>query len=196
MPTTSNFPPHSTAINLPCIQNQISSSPHISSSKPKPYILFFLTYILSSNIKMKLLKLIFVLLFSVTLLFNATFSSSQETTSENVTHLEDDDEMEDTLFRGASRFLAQKKQKTLTCNKAPRICRSKGSLGPDCCMKKCVNVMTDRLNCGICGNKCKYGQICCRGNCVNPSFDKRNCGGCNKKCKKGEYCAYGMCSYA
>ncbi|PIA40635.1 hypothetical protein AQUCO_02400003v1 [Aquilegia coerulea] len=104
---------------------------------------------------------------------------------------------EPSSLRGASRFLAQHKPKIqLSCNKLPRICRSKGSPGPDCCKKKCVNVSTDRLNCGMCGNKCKYSQICCQGKCINPSFDKRNCGGCSKRCKKGEFCSYGMCNYA
>ncbi|KAL5775297.1 hypothetical protein ACOSP7_012854 [Xanthoceras sorbifolium] len=85
----------------------------------------------------------------------------------------------------------------MTCDKFPRICRQlKSSSGPDCCKKKCVDVRTDRLNCGMCGYKCKYNEICCKGKCVNGSFDRRHCGGCNKKCKKGEFCVYGMCNYA
>ena len=100
-------------------------------------------------------------------------------------------------LRGLSRLLAQQNLiANMTCDKFPRVCRLKGSAGPDCCKKKCVNVKKDRLNCGMCGYKCKYSEICCKGNCVNASFDKRNCGGCNNKCKKGEYCVYGMCSYA
>ncbi|OVA08780.1 Stigma-specific protein Stig1 [Macleaya cordata] len=98
-----------------------------------------------------------------------------------------------------SRFDAVKKNPPKisrpTCNKFPRICRGKGSPGPDCCKKMCVNVMFDRLNCGMCGNKCKYGQICCGGSCVNPLWDRRHCGGCNIKCKKGDTCVYGMCNY-
>ncbi|OAY84237.1 hypothetical protein ACMD2_05433 [Ananas comosus] len=34
-----------------------------------------------------------------------------------------------------------------------------GSPGPDCCKRRCVNVMTDGLNCGRCGAKqvrCSY----------------------------------------
>ncbi|KAE8677186.1 hypothetical protein F3Y22_tig00111542pilonHSYRG00103 [Hibiscus syriacus] len=96
------------------------------------------------------------------------------------------------------RFLAWRYPKHgMTCDRFPRICRrEKGSPGPDCCRKKCVNVKKDRFNCGMCGYKCKYGEICCRGQCVNASFDKRNCGGCNNKCKRGELCVYGMCNYA
>nr|XP_018625743.2 stigma-specific STIG1-like protein 2 [Nicotiana tomentosiformis] len=107
-------------------------------------------------------------------------------------------------IRGASRFLSQKSpyyksktiQKRMTCNKNPRICRAKGSPGPFCCKKKCVNVFTDRQNCGFCGKKCRYNETCCKGQCVNTLFHKRNCGGCNNKCQKGSACVYGMCSYA
>ncbi|PON91273.1 Stigma-specific protein [Trema orientale] len=101
--------------------------------------------------------------------------------------------MSETSLRGMSRFLAQQ---SLTCDKFPRVCGLKGSKGPDCCKKKCVNVKTDRLNCGMCGYKCKYTEICCKGKCVNSSFDRRHCGRCNNKCKKGQFCAYGMCDYA
>ncbi|XP_068667421.1 stigma-specific STIG1-like protein 1 [Aristolochia californica] len=99
-------------------------------------------------------------------------------------------------LRGVSRLLAQKNPKSLKCNKNPRICRAKGSPGPDCCKKKCINVTTDRLNCGLCGRKCKYREVCCKGQCVNMLMDRRNCGRCNNKCKKGGVCVYGLCNYA
>nr|POE61325.1 stigma-specific stig1-like protein 3 [Quercus suber] len=106
-------------------------------------------------------------------------------------------EQEAASLRGVGRFLSQYHQPAkMTCNKFPRVCRLKNSPGRDCCNKKCVNVITDRMNCGACGRKCKYSEICCKGKCVNTSFDKRHCGGCNKKCKKGELCVYGMCNYA
>ncbi|KAF2303664.1 hypothetical protein GH714_021046 [Hevea brasiliensis] len=67
-------------------------------------------------------------------------------------------------LRGTMRFLAQKtRASVMTCDKYPRVCRAKGSPGPDCCKKKCVNVRTDKLNCGKCGKKCKYPEICCKG---------------------------------
>lgn len=84
----------------------------------------------------------------------------------------------------------------MTCDKYPRVCRAKGSEGPDCCKKKCVNVSTDRNNCGRCGKRCRYSQTCCRGKCVNPMFDEHHCGSCGNKCDKGNSCLYGMCSYA
>nr|XP_043620397.1 stigma-specific STIG1-like protein 1 [Erigeron canadensis] len=102
-------------------------------------------------------------------------------------------------LRGVSRFLAAQQSTTrglLKCNKNPRLCRAKGSPGPDCCNKKCVNVKSDKQNCGLCGKKCKHQEICCKGKCVNLMTDKRHCGGCNNRCKKGNSCRYGMCSYA
>ncbi|WVY94826.1 hypothetical protein V8G54_033914 [Vigna mungo] len=84
----------------------------------------------------------------------------------------------------------------MTCDKYPRVCRTKGSEGPDCCKKKCVNVSTDRNNCGMCGKKCKYSQVCCKGKCVNPMVDKHHCGKCGNKCSKGDSCVFGLCSYA
>ncbi|GAB2231599.1 hypothetical protein Droror1_Dr00010608 [Drosera rotundifolia] len=99
-------------------------------------------------------------------------------------------------FRG--RLLSQKKKSSQkkTCHQFPRICHTKGSPGPDCCKKKCVNVETDNHNCGECGLKCKHHEICCKGKCVDTRNDKKNCGRCANKCKKGRTCDYGMCSYA
>ncbi|KAJ6397170.1 hypothetical protein OIU77_022084 [Salix suchowensis] len=71
----------------------------------------------------------------------------------------------------SGRFLAGKV--TMTCDKYPTTCRAKGSAGPDCCRKQCVNVMNDELNCGKCGKKCKYSEMCCQGKCVNPAVDEK-----------------------
>lgn len=107
-----------------------------------------------------------------------TFAESQEATS----------------LRGVSRFLEhQKLVVNLTCDKFPRVCRSKGSLGPDCCKKKCVNVKTDALNCNQCGRKCKKGEVCCKGKCVNVKIDARNCNQCGRKCGNGGHCCNGKC---
>ncbi|XAR65675.1 hypothetical protein NMG60_11009861 [Bertholletia excelsa] len=138
----------------------------------------------------------------------ASMMTYSATSSEEKLPLDDDEDVdkleaydtpnrespEATSLRGVSRLLASRA--AMTCNKYPRVCHVAGSPGPDCCKKKCVNVKTDRLNCGYCGKKCKYSEICCKGKCVNPRNDKKNCGGCNIKCKKGNICVYGMCSYA
>ncbi|XVF57500.1 hypothetical protein PTKIN_Ptkin06aG0210300 [Pterospermum kingtungense] len=105
-----------------------------------------------------------------------------------------------TSDEGQGRSLLQKKQtrsgRNMTCNKFPRICHAKGSPGPHCCKKKCVNISMDRLNCGKCGKKCKYNEICCEGKCVNPSFNRKHCGGCNNRCSNGRLCVFGLCNYA
>ncbi|KAL5578775.1 hypothetical protein UlMin_011217 [Ulmus minor] len=108
-----------------------------------------------------------------------------------------EDNTQTTSLRGVSRLLASPRvDVSMKCDKYPRMCRVRGSPGPDCCNKKCVNVSKDRFNCGKCGKRCKYSEICCKGKCVNPRSDRKNCGSCNNKCKKGSSCVYGMCSYA
>ncbi|CAN0878600.1 Stigma-specific STIG1-like protein 3 [Linum grandiflorum] len=91
------------------------------------------------------------------------------------------------------------------CDKFPTTCYLKGSPGPHCCNRKCVDVAKDRANCGKCGRRCGYGQICYGGKCVNPSFNRSNCGGCGNKCdapvggdryKKHAFCAFGLCNYS
>ncbi|XP_031489641.1 stigma-specific STIG1-like protein 1 [Nymphaea colorata] len=86
------------------------------------------------------------------------------------------------------RYLARSR-KPQRCDKKRKICKLKGSPGPDSCHKNCVDQKTDLLNCGKCGRSCK-------GRCVNLAFDRKNCGRCGNKCRKGSYCLYGMCGYA
>ncbi|XP_010252475.1 PREDICTED: stigma-specific STIG1-like protein 1 [Nelumbo nucifera] len=97
-------------------------------------------------------------------------------------------------LRGSSRFLAG--GGAMTCDRYPSICRTVGSLGPDCCKRQCVNLSTDQFNCGKCGKRCKYSEMCCGGECVNPFFSEKHCGQCNNRCVKGTSCVYGFCSYA
>ncbi|KAJ7957292.1 Stigma-specific protein Stig1 [Quillaja saponaria] len=141
---------------------------------------------------MKSLKVLFLLAMLMTLgiALSATTSKEESFTS-------DDENKEETSLRGPGRFLAYKPGRyLLTCDKYPRVCRVKGSPGHDCCKKKCVNMSTDRVNCGKCGKKCKYSEVCCKGKCVNPMFNKKHCGSCGNTCDKGSACVYGMCSYA
>ncbi|KAM7489798.1 hypothetical protein LguiB_027282 [Lonicera macranthoides] len=47
-------------------------------------------------------------------------------------------------LRGLGRVLAQRNfPSNYTCNKFPRVYQLKGSVRPDCCKKKCVNVKKD-----------------------------------------------------
>ncbi|KAK9089730.1 hypothetical protein Scep_028812 [Stephania cephalantha] len=129
----------------------------------------------------------------------AVFGDDEDDDQEEAKADDDDSSEYSSSLHDHSRFLAQKKPKRprrLTCNKFPRICGAKGSPGPHCCKKRCVNVLIDRNNCGMCGKKCKYNQICCGGKCVNPSFNKKHCGGCNNRCESGGFCAFGLCNYA
>lgn len=134
----------------------------------------------------------FILAFAIALVSASSLAMGGEALEEN----------EPSSFTGPGRFLRQRyyecynARATMTCDKFPRMCRSKGSPGPDCCKRRCVNVMTDGLNCRRCGAKCRYGRACCKGKCVVVMYDRDNCGGCKKRCKKGTSCRYGMCSYA
>ncbi|XP_010555894.1 PREDICTED: stigma-specific STIG1-like protein 1 [Tarenaya hassleriana] len=83
-----------------------------------------------------------------------------------------------------------------TCQRHPRICLAKGSPGRNCCKNRCVEVRSDRYNCGRCGKRCRYSEICCNGKCVNPMFHRNHCGGCFNGCSRGSSCFYGMCGYA
>ncbi|RZC50666.1 hypothetical protein C5167_019090 [Papaver somniferum] len=86
----------------------------------------------------------------------------------------------------------------LTCQTNPMICNNNGSPPGtnQCCMKKCVNILEDKNNCGVCGHKCNYSETCCQGRCVNPSYNPRHCGSCNNRCNKGASCSFGLCNYS
>ncbi|CAB4278004.1 unnamed protein product [Prunus armeniaca] len=127
---------------------------------------------------------------------NAEEEEHETNINDSLNSLVNETEEQSSTLHGNGRSLLRKRRLRLTCKKFPRICRSKGSPGPSCCKKKCVNVLTDRLNCGRCGKKCRYNEVCCKGKCVNPSFNKGHCGGCNNRCKDGGFCAFGLCNYA
>lgn len=83
------------------------------------------------------------------------------------------------------------------------------------CGNACVNVFTDRKNCGVCGRACRDGEICmdgrcgpaCAGNgttlcddrCIDLDTDMDNCGACGAECEtllpnaKGSLCSGGEC---
>lgn len=168
------------------------SSPHILLLSPNNNPCFII------NIAMKLLTLFFLFLAAMAIVAALDLEDyNEDMDMQSRVTVPENQEQEAASLRGVGRFLSQYHQPAnMTCNKFPWVCRLKNSQGRDCCNKKCVNVITDRMNCGGCGCKCKYSEICCKGKCVNTSFDKRHCGGCNKKCKKGELCVYGMCNYA
>ncbi|KAF3453418.1 hypothetical protein FNV43_RR03858 [Rhamnella rubrinervis] len=98
-----------------------------------------------------------------------------------------------------SRFLKEEKNPRAAdhCHKDNEICYLiDGAKNTTCCNNKCMDLSTDKNNCGACKKKCKYTETCCRGECVNIAYDKRHCGECNHRCHTGEYCVFGMCGYA
>ncbi|KEH36913.1 putative stigma-specific protein Stig1 [Medicago truncatula] len=128
-------------------------------------------------------------LFLLALLMALAITLSSATSSEN--------EEPNSSLQGTSHFLNRKQYRiSLTCDKYPKICHTKGSAGPDCCNNKCVNFTIDMFNCGRCGKKCSFPKICCEGKCVNPRSNKKHCGKCGNKCESRGSCVYGMCSYA
>jgi hypothetical protein len=74
------------------------------------------------------------------------------------------------------------------------------------CDDKCVDVTSDRANCGACDKACGTGQNCvggacqcaaprvsCGAECIDTQTDAANCGTCGKTCATGEVCAEGKC---
>ncbi|KAK8659199.1 hypothetical protein V6N13_029409 [Hibiscus sabdariffa] len=138
----------------------------------------------------------FLKLFLVLAMVMALAAITISATTSKTSHLPPADRQMATSFRGAGRFLGQKPRPVFTCDRRPEICKMRGSPGPFCCNKICVDVETDKFNCGKCGKKCSYSKICCEGKCVSPLSNHKHCGRCNHHCGKGKSCVYGMCSYA
>lgn len=58
----------------------------------------------------------------------------------------------------------------------------------------CVDLSSDRNNCGACGNVCESPEdLCCDGVCTNIVFDRFNCGACGNVCPDGWDCC-GVCT--
>ena len=55
----------------------------------------------------------------------------------------------------------------------------------------CLDLKTDKANCGMCGNACT--DVCCNGSCVDSTSDNANCGGCGSACMNGNTCCSSSC---
>ena len=80
--------------------------------------------------------------------------------------------------------------------------------GRTLCNGLCLNLRTERTNCGACGRACEVGQLCvagecrpdcvgglidCGGACINPASDPMHCGRCGNACSPVELCGAGEC---
>ncbi|KAK7387104.1 hypothetical protein VNO78_27614 [Psophocarpus tetragonolobus] len=65
-----------------------------------------------------------------------------------------------------------------------------------CCRNHCVNVTSDKYNCGLCGMRCPFNWECCEGLCSNTNLSIFNCGKCGHRCAFGALCIFGICGYA
>jgi hypothetical protein len=72
--------------------------------------------------------------------------------------------------------------------------------GLSCCDQRCVDLKTDKQNCGTCGLSCNgAGATCCSGSCANLTSDVKNCGACGHACSTtnaNASCTSGMCAWA
>lgn len=55
----------------------------------------------------------------------------------------------------------------------------------------CLDLKTDKANCGMCGNACT--DVCCNGSCVDSTSDNANCGSCGSACMNGNTCCSSSC---
>lgn len=92
-------------------------------------------------------------------------------------------------------------------------CAAGSVCGLDGAEYACVNLSTDRMNCGEVGNACNdgedcvggscvcgstggacgTGESCCGGACLDTSADDANCGACGVACGAGLTCGGGAC---
>jgi hypothetical protein len=70
------------------------------------------------------------------------------------------------------------------CINAPDCVNTNTCVTMDCIDNKCVpTVSPDGTQCGT-----LEAERCCSGTCINISSDKNNCGGCGQKCAVGRIC--------
>ena len=96
----------------------------------------------------------------------------------------------------------KKKKKKRKKDRKKGECEPRCGGGTLCCDDRCVNVVSDRNNCGACGKQCGVTELCRNAQCVpcdNPfalctvagdvqcvdvRTDRNNCGSCGNICPK------------
>ena len=97
------------------------------------------------------------------------------------------------------------------CGEAPAPAPASCSEGETLCAGQCVDLNTNRENCGSCDRNCGSSEVCdgsgqcalscqdglsdCDGTCSNLDSDNQNCGSCGRTCLEGEICdGNGQCA--
>ena len=84
------------------------------------------------------------------------------------------------------------------CTNNQNICNTVATFGANatCCASTgaCVQLDTDKNNCGFCMYRCAAALGCCNGSCVSLMTDISNCGTCGTTCKSS-LCSNGLCGY-
>ncbi|TKY57317.1 GRIM REAPER [Spatholobus suberectus] len=96
----------------------------------------------------------------------------------------------------SSSLMKKDENQIIGCAGMPLIC-SRGEFPPRsiCCGDHCVDVTTDRDNCGLCGFRCPLNRQCCNRFCTNTNLNIFNCGRCGRVCPVGRLCIFGLCAY-
>ncbi|CAM6097330.1 unnamed protein product [Calypogeia fissa] len=85
------------------------------------------------------------------------------------------------------------------CTSNPIICNDAQTYGPNatCCASTgtCVQLQSDKNNCGFCMYVCASVLGCCDGVCTSVMTDNQNCGTCGTVCSNS-LCTNGLCGYA
>jgi len=75
------------------------------------------------------------------------------------------------------------------------------------CNNSCVDLLTDKTNCGFCAQNCAGNLICSNGDCACPAgttdcggvcadlaTSAANCGSCGTSCAAGQQCVSSVCN--
>jgi len=82
-------------------------------------------------------------------------------------------------------------QNDLNCGSCGQACTYPNDT---CCAGSCVDIRTDRGNCGRCNLFCSGMTECCGGTCTDIQMDAENCGACGTICgPPAETCCYASC---